>query len=121
MLGDMRLDEECRLFRVDSSGQESDRHVSGAICQTVLVVFAGDRVEIYDADQRLVATLQIHPVLHRPKVVADMQLAGGLNTREYTWHVGQLTPLELGTQDFVRLRLSSSCHGCGDSRRQLSG
>jgi hypothetical protein len=39
-------------------------------------------VIIDDADDRLVLVLQPHPILHRPEVVADVQLAGGLDTAE---------------------------------------
>jgi hypothetical protein len=80
VFGDVRLNEQRCLLRIDSSRQQSGRHLSSAIGQSLLVVLAGDGVQVHDADQRLVATLQIHPVLHRPEPVADMQLAGRLNT-----------------------------------------
>jgi hypothetical protein len=37
-------------------------------------------MEIDHAKQRLIAVLEIDPVPDRPKPVADVQLAGGLNS-----------------------------------------
>ena len=45
-----------------------------------VLILPGDRVEIHDADQGLIAALEVDPVLNRPEPVADMQLAGGLNS-----------------------------------------
>ena len=109
----MRLHEQGCLRRVDSRGQQPDRHVAGPLREGVLVVLAGNGVQVHDADQRLVAALQVDPVLHRAEPVADVQLAGRLNSREYAWHDGQLTLPQVGTQDRVRLRLTAS----GPSRR----
>ena len=38
-----------------------------------------DRVQVHDAENALVVVLDPHPVLERPQVVADMQVAGRLN------------------------------------------
>ncbi len=50
----------------------------------------GEAVEVDDAVQRLVGggrvLLRRHPVLHRAQVVAQMDLAGGLDAREHARH-----------------------------------
>src|SRR5207245_3255284 len=50
------------------------------------VVRLGDGVQIHDTEQALVLVLQPDPVLHRPEIVADVQLARGLNTGEHARH-----------------------------------
>jgi hypothetical protein len=41
---------------------------------------------VHDADEALMLLLQFHPVLNGPEVIADMELAGGLNPRENPRH-----------------------------------
>ena len=43
-------------------------------------------MQVHDAIDAIVALLQSDPILHRPEPVADVQLAGRLNPREYAWH-----------------------------------
>ena len=71
---------------VDARGQEPDRHVAGPLGERRAVVLAGDGMQVHDAVDAVVALLQRDPVLHRAKPVADVQLAGRLDPREYAWH-----------------------------------
>ena len=55
---------------------------------------AGDRVQVDDREETLVRLLQPDPVLDRAEQVAEVQLAGGLNPREDSWHRGKLSGTE---------------------------
>ena len=46
------------------------------------LVRAGDRVVVDDAEERLELVLQLHPVLDRAQIVADVQLARRLDAAE---------------------------------------
>jgi hypothetical protein len=45
-----------------------------------VLILSADGVQVNDAEERIVAFLEIDPVLHRSEPVADVQLARGLNT-----------------------------------------
>ena len=64
--------------------------------QRCVLVLAGDGVQVHDADEGLVAVLELDPVLHRAEPVADVQLAGRLDPGEYAWHGGQHTRFRSG-------------------------
>src|SRR5712691_5280770 len=86
MLGHVGLHEHDAPLRVESRGQEADRHVERALPQGRHVVRLGDGVQVHDTEQALVLVLQPDPVLHRTEIVADVQLARGLNAGEHARH-----------------------------------
>ena len=90
MFRHMGLDEEGRARRVDPRRQEPDGHVEGAALQGGGVVLAGDGVEIHDGKEALVPVLQRYPVLDGTEPVADVQVAGGLDTGKDAGHFGKL-------------------------------
>src|SRR5687767_15145033 len=104
----MRLHEQSCLRRIDTGGKQPHRHVAGPLREGVPLILARDGMQVHDADERLITTLQVDPVLNRAEPVANVQLAGRLNSRKYAWHVGQLTLPQVGTQELVRLRLTPS-------------
>ena len=66
--------------------EQAGRHVQGALLQLRRLVGLGDGVQVHDAEQALVAVLERDPVLHRAEVVADVQLARGLDAAEDARH-----------------------------------
>ncbi len=80
MLGDVGLHEQHALLGIDAGGQEAHGHVQGAGGQLVHLVRLGDGVIVHDADEALVLILERHPVLDGAQVVAEVQLARGLDT-----------------------------------------
>ena len=50
--------------------------------KVVGLVGNGDRVVVHDAEERLVAPLELDPVLHRSQVISDVQLARRLDAAE---------------------------------------
>src|SRR3989442_8601208 len=71
---------------LESRRKQADRHVERALPQRRRVVGLGDGVQVHDAEQALVLVLQPHPVLHGTEIIADVQLARGLNAGEDARH-----------------------------------
>src|SRR5256712_14190875 len=74
------------MLGVGSRREQADRHVERALPQRRRVVGLGDGVQVHDAEQALVLVLQPHPVLHGTEIIADVQLARGLNAGEDARH-----------------------------------
>ena len=123
MFGDMRLHEQGCQLRVDTRGKKPHCHVAGPLGQCVLVVLAGDGVQVDDADERLVATLQDDPILNRSEPVANVQLARRLNPRKYAWHVGNLPSRNRAHKNLSPLDLlhqaRAAAAAAGDYLRQV--
>ncbi len=86
----MRLHKQGGPVGIDSRGQYPDRHVQRALAmQRRVVERTGDGMQVHDAEGCVVFRLQTHPVLHRAEQVSDVELAGGLNSREYTRHAAE--------------------------------
>lgn len=90
MLRDMRLDEENRAIGIDAGREETHRHFPRPPRQRRGLVFPGDGVKIHHREKALVGLLEPDPVLDRSEPVADMQFAGGLDSREDACHWGKL-------------------------------
>src|SRR5256884_600119 len=86
VLGHVRLHEQDRPLRVEPGGEQPDRHVDRALRQGRGVVGLRDGVQVNHAEEAVVLMLQAHPVLHRAQIVADVQLARGLDTGEDARH-----------------------------------
>src|SRR5436190_698481 len=82
VLGDMRLYEDDAPVGIEAGSVQADRHVRGEGRKTGGVVRLGNRMQIDHAEQAVVLRLQRDPVLHGTEVVADVQLAGGLDAAE---------------------------------------
>ena len=71
---------------VDAGGDQRRRDAPGVGGELPRVLPDGDRVQIDDAEQALEVLLQTHPVADGAQVVAEMQVAGGLDAGEYAGH-----------------------------------
>ena len=81
------LHEQGAALGVEARGEQEHRRAAGGLGVLRVVPREGEAVEVDDAVERLVgrarALLGGHPVAYRPEVVAQMDLAGGLDAREH--------------------------------------
>src|SRR5574341_1366323 len=82
VLRHVRLDEQGAALGIQPGGQQGERHLPGAGGQRLRLVRLGHGVQVHDAEEALMLSLERHPVLHRAQVVADVELAGGLDAGE---------------------------------------
>ena len=68
---------------IDACGDEGRRHLAGVVLELVGVLEHGDGVEVDHAIEAIVLRLQRHEAGDGAEIVAGMQIAGGLNAREY--------------------------------------
>ena len=80
MLRHMRLNEERRALRIDTRGEQTDRHLSSPGGQRPRIVGVGDGMQIDDAENAFMHLLQPDPVLDRTEPVADVEFTGRLNS-----------------------------------------
>ena len=85
MLGDVRLHEYDALIRVEAGRKQTHRHIERQRRERGGVIRLRDGMQVDDAEQAFVLGLQPYPVLHGAEVVADVQLAGGLDAAEYAF------------------------------------
>jgi hypothetical protein len=83
-----RLAEEERLVRIDPAGEQVDGHLVHAGRHLVRGVALGDGVVVDDGVDAAVRLHQPDPVADRAQVVADVELAGGLDPGEDDGAVG---------------------------------
>src|SRR3546814_5945029 len=74
------------------------RHLARAGAQLGRVLPDGDGVQIDDTVDALEFVLQGHPVADRPEIVAEMQVAGGLDAREDAVHDRCFSRIECGQE-----------------------
>jgi hypothetical protein len=90
VLRHVRLDEHGTFLRVEAGREQRDRHIDRAAAEIRWLVRHGDGVVVDDAEDAFVAMLKLDPILHRPEVVADVQLPRRLNSAENSRHHGKL-------------------------------
>ncbi len=74
---DLRLDEDRRLFRVDSRGDPVGDRVERALLHAARIrVVGGQRVPVGDEIEAAVGILEADPVAHRAEIVAEVHSAG---------------------------------------------
>jgi hypothetical protein len=78
----MRLDEQGRSLGVDPAGEQEGARGDGPLAELVRGPGKGHGMEIHDAEERIVLVLLRHPVAHRPQVVAEVEVTGGLDAAE---------------------------------------
>ena len=78
----MALDEDGALRRVEAGGKEHSCERPGLGTQLLRVVRYGEGVQVDYAEEVLLLRLPIDPSLDRPQVVAQMDVARGLNAAE---------------------------------------
>ena len=81
-LGHVRLDEEGRLLGVEPQREQVDEHVEDVLAEPPGVADAGQRVVVGDEVIGVVALLERDVLPDRAEVVADVQGARGLDSRQ---------------------------------------
>ena len=82
----MGLDEDRAHVRVQPGGEQEGGHLEGLVLQPRGVVLNRERVEVDNAEERVVLVLIRRPVADRPDVVAEVDLTGGLDARQDPGH-----------------------------------
>src|SRR5256886_16854737 len=80
------MHDKYHLLGVDSGGRQPDRHVDRALRQGRGMVGLRDGVQVHHGEEAFVLVLQAYPVLPRAQIVADVQLARGLDAGEDARH-----------------------------------
>jgi len=78
--GNVRLHEDGRYIRVNTRRDVQRRHFAGFVAQLGGILGHGDGMHVHHAEVALIAVLFLHPLAERPKIVADGQVAGRLDT-----------------------------------------
>jgi len=68
---------------VDARSDEGGGHLAGVAGELVGVLEGGDGVQIDHAIEAVVVGLQLHETRDGPEIIAEMQIARGLNAREH--------------------------------------
>src|SRR3989449_833652 len=82
----MRLDEHNRAFGIEARRVQADGHVDGPLGEARGVVGLCDGVQVHDREQTIMLVLQLDPILDGAEVVADVQLARGLDAGKDARH-----------------------------------
>ena len=83
MLVHMALQEEGVLLRVQTAGDVLGKLGGGAAAQLLGLLAHGDGVQVGHEIKAVKLIRQLRPVFHRAQVVAQVQIAGGLDAREH--------------------------------------
>ena len=89
VLGHVALDEDGGDLGVEADGEQHRGHAHGGVAQRAGGVGDGERVEVDDAVEHVGLVLAAHPVPQRTQVVAQMDVAGGLDAGQHAGHGGQ--------------------------------
>ena len=85
VLGHVALHEHGAAVRVEPGAEQLCGGDPGPAAQQRRVLRHGDRVQVDDAVERVVAVLQRHPLAQRAQVVAEMErVGGGLDTGQHS-------------------------------------
>ena len=68
---------------IDAGGDEGRGHLAGVVLELVRVLEHGDGVEIDHAIEAVMLGLKRHEARDGAEIVAEMEIAGGLNAGEY--------------------------------------
>ncbi len=82
--GHLRLDDDVGALGVDTSGEEERRNFKDLGAEFLRLLIDRDRVQIDDTENALVFVLNPDEIAEGSEVIADMQIAGGLDAREDT-------------------------------------
>jgi hypothetical protein len=80
MLHDARLVEHDVLLRIDAGGKERRRDLARLVLQIVMHELGCQRMQVDDAINAVRLVLQRDEFFDRAEIVAEMEIAGGLNT-----------------------------------------
>ncbi len=88
-LRDVRLDEQSRPIRIQPQSEQIERGFDRVLPQRVAVAKRRQGVQVGDEVIRLVVVLEIDVLANRPKVIAPVKSARGLDSGKYS-HVRYL-------------------------------
>ena len=81
MGGHVGLHEERGLFRVDAQGNKLGGTRDGAVAQLLGILLNGNRVQVRNEVEGIIAVLQVNPLLERSQVITQViGISGGLDT-----------------------------------------
>ena len=86
VLGDVALNEEGAAVRIQPDGEQVERRIERVGPDVHRVDVRGQRMEVDDAVEGVVALLEGHPVPEGPEVVPQGEIAGGRDTGEDPVH-----------------------------------
>src|SRR5581483_4134301 len=104
-----RLHEQDGGVRIDAGGEQADRQIPRPDTKIRRIIRNGDRVIVDDTEDRLVATLHLHPVPYGAEVIPDVELTGWLDPAEDPWYPAKVA------------RSSTSRYGLPTAPPRLSG
>ena len=97
------------MLRVDARGQKQRRGLEDLGSQLGRLLIDRDGVQIHDAEDALVVALDLDPVLQRPKIVPNVQIAGRLNAgKDACFHVWSFCMNIHGTLSLAHRRNSDN-------------
>src|SRR5580658_7342818 len=70
------------MLRIDTSGQEQSRSLQDLRAKLARLLIQRDGVQIDNAEDALVVTLDFNPVFQGAKIISDVKITGGLNAGE---------------------------------------
>src|SRR5260221_1250603 len=86
MAGHHALVEDDAALGIDAGGDIGRRHLARLRAQLVRVLRQCQRMQVDDAEDAVVVALQRDPVSDGAEIIAEMQIAGGLDAREDAVH-----------------------------------
>src|SRR5262249_34534237 len=87
VLGHIRLHKHCRNLRIDPDSKVDARKFACLVTENSGVLWDRNRVQIDDAEEAFVLVLERDPVAQGAKVIAEMNVAGGLRAAENSFHL----------------------------------
>ena len=89
MFGHVTLDEHRGLLGLEADGEQHRGQGDGGVAQHTGPIGDGERVQVDDAMEGVAFVLTRHPVPQRPEVIAQVDVAGGLDAGQHSGHGGQ--------------------------------
>lgn len=73
------LDEKNGPFRVNPGSQKQTCRFSNLLFERIRILRNGNGVQVNDAENVVIGRLRNNPVPYGPQIIADVNIAGGLN------------------------------------------
>ena len=80
------LVEDDAAIGIDAGGDIGGGHLAGLGAQLLRILRQRQRVQIDDAEDAVIVALHRNPVADRAQIIAEVQIAGGLDAREDAVH-----------------------------------
>jgi hypothetical protein len=103
MLGDMRLDKYRGDIRVEPYGKQHRGKLNGVLAEHARLVGDGEGVQVDNAMKHVVVMLPRDPIAESAQIVAQVNVASGLDARKYASHGATLVQVAQRAQDISAL------------------